>query len=86
VANLMYPEKQVKTENQDNLHPTGCWKTRTRPSGRAHGDAASAAYSSICEHWREPRKAEWRPQARFFNSLLNRLDKRPMFAVKFCCC
>jgi len=27
--------------------------------------------SSICEHWREPRNAEWRPQAQFFNSLLN---------------
>ncbi len=25
---------------------------------------------SICEHWREPRNAEWRPQAQFFNTLL----------------
>jgi len=49
---------------------TGCWKTRIRPSGKARGDATSAAYSSICEHWREPRNAAWRPQAQFFNSLL----------------
>jgi hypothetical protein len=40
------------------------------PSGRARGEATSAAYSSICEHWREPCNAEWRPQAQFFNSLL----------------
>jgi len=25
--------------------------------------------SSICEHWREPRNAAWRPQAKFFNSM-----------------
>ncbi|HPA14724.1 MAG TPA: hypothetical protein PKV75_05545, partial [Desulfobacterales bacterium] len=41
-----------------------------RPSGKARGEATSAAYSSICEHWREPSNAEWRPQAQFFNSLL----------------
>ncbi len=27
--------------------------------------------SNICEHWREPRNAEWRPQAQFFNTLLD---------------
>ncbi|MDY0377408.1 MAG: hypothetical protein RBR01_03135, partial [Desulfobacterales bacterium] len=42
-----------------------------RPSGKARGDATSAAYSSICEHWREPHNAAWRPQAQFFNSLLD---------------
>ncbi len=42
-----------------------------RPSGKARGDTTSAAYSSICEHWREPRNAEWRPQAQFFNTLLD---------------
>ncbi len=26
-------------------------KTRIRPSGKARGDATSAAYSCICEHW-----------------------------------
>jgi hypothetical protein len=25
----------------------------------------------ICEHWREPRNAVWRPQTQFFNSLLD---------------
>jgi hypothetical protein len=30
--------------------------------------------SSICEHWREPRNAAWRPQAQFFNSLLKNLN------------
>ena len=49
--------------------PTGCLKTRIRPPDKARGDATSAAYSSICEHWRAPRNAEWRPQAQFFNSL-----------------
>jgi len=28
-------------------------------------------FLSICEHWREPRNAEWRPQAQFFNTLLD---------------
>ncbi|MDD2315858.1 MAG: transposase family protein [Desulfobacterales bacterium] len=45
-------------------------KTRIRQSGKARGDATSAAYSSICEHWRVSRNAEWRPQAQLFNSLL----------------
>ncbi len=25
---------------------------------------------NICEHWREPCNAEWRPHAQFFNNLL----------------
>jgi hypothetical protein len=30
-----------------------------------------AQHIQICEHWRESRNAQWRPQAQFFNSLLN---------------
>ncbi len=28
-------------------------------AGKARDEATSAAYSSICEHWREPCNAEW---------------------------
>jgi len=50
-----------------------------RQAGKARGDATSAAYSSICEHWREPRNAAWRPQAQFFNSLLKQGLKMGIF-------
>ena len=60
--------------NPSSIHTARHFPNRVlknkRPSGKARGDATSAAYSSICEHWREPRNAEWRPKAQFFNSLL----------------
>ncbi len=58
-------------------HPESKRVLKQESGRQARGDTTSAAYSSICEHWREPRNAEWRPQAQFFNSLLSvaSLDK-----------
>ncbi|HPA16016.1 MAG TPA: hypothetical protein PKV75_12210, partial [Desulfobacterales bacterium] len=38
-------------------------------------------YSSICEHWREPRNAEWRPRVQFFNTLLRQIILPRLFVA-----